>query len=822
MKTGDDDINSAAKKETALKFGDIFNLDEIQQLQDLFSDATGVASIITHPDGTPITKPSHFCRLCEEIIRKTGKGLSKCYLTAASHGLQSASDRTSSTCLIAGLQETGTIITVGGRHIANWMIGQVRNEDLDEVSLNKYADEIGANREDFMAALNEVPVMSTQQFDKISKMLAAFARGISEKAYHNKLLKESEAKFQNLFMNMAEGAALHKLTYNDQGIPNDYIIIEINPAFERTLGISRETVIGKTGREAYSVGEPPYFDVYLHVATTGQPVKFESYFPPLDKYFTISVYCPSLGNFATVFQDISERKKSEQLLSISLTKYQKLFDIFPVGITISDSLGNIIETNKITENLLGISRDEHESRSISGEEWTIVRADGTPMPVEEYASVRALKEQTQVDNVEMGIFKSDDRVTWINVSAAPLALDGYGVVITYHDITEKKLAEKVLRETNAYLENLINYANAPIIVWDTQFRITRFNHAFEFLTGWLEADVIGQPLEILFPPEQVERYMELIRKTFSGERWESVEIEILNLDQSINTVLWNSATIFTPDGQTPIATIAQGQNITMRKKVEEELQNVNATLEQRIAERTHQLETINRELSFHLREIEQFTYIATHDLQEPLNTLKNFTRLIHEEYAGRLDDDGNNYIDFINKSATRMSELVTGLLEYSLLGKESERTMVDCNQVVAMVLDDIADSIKMNDTVITVNELPRVYGFATELRLLFQNLINNAIKFSKREIRPEVTVSAESLGTEWLFTIKDNGIGIGEKDYEKIFVIFKRMQNRSDYEGTGIGLAHCKKIVELHGGKIWVESVIGTGSAFRFTIPFAE
>jgi PAS domain S-box-containing protein len=146
-------------------------------------------------------------------------------------------------------------------------------------------------------------------------------------------------------------------------------------------------------------------------------------------------------------------------------------------------------------------------------------------------------------------------------------------------LDSKEGNEKTLQETNAYLENLINYANAPIIVWDPKFKITRFNHAFEFISGYTEKEIIGQSLEILFPPLKAEKSMAMIRQTSTGERWESVEIEILHRDKSTRNVLWNSATLFEPDEKTPIATIAQGQDITGRKKAEEKLQETNAYLE---------------------------------------------------------------------------------------------------------------------------------------------------------------------------------------------------------------------------------------------------
>jgi light-regulated signal transduction histidine kinase (bacteriophytochrome) len=166
-----------------------------------------------------------------------------------------------------------------------------------------------------------------------------------------------------------------------------------------------------------------------------------------------------------------------------------------------------------------------------------------------------------------------------------------------------------------------------------------------------------------------------------------------------------------------------------------------------------------------------------------------------------------------------MSEMVKDLFDYSLLGKESVKTTIDCNKILETVLQDLDDSIKKNNARIIVQKLPIIKGYETELRLLFQNLVSNAIKYQIQGNVPEINISAEKHNNELLFQVSDNGIGIDEKYREKIFIIFQRLHNRNEYEGTGIGLAHCKKIIELHGGRIWVESTPGVGSVFKFTIP---
>ena len=234
---------------------------------------------------------------------------------------------------------------------------------------------------------------------------------------------------------------------------------------------------------------------------------------------------------------------------------------------------------------------------------------------------------------------------------------------------------------------------------------------------------------------------------------------------------------------------------------------------------SRQLNITNKKLASSIAELEQFTYLTNHDLQEPLRTITYFTQLIRDDYSGKLDEDGNKHIEFIHDAALRMSNLVRGLFDYSLLGKTRALSLVDCNKIVDIVLNDLAKYIIECNAQITVGKLPALNGYETELRLLFQNLLTNALKFHDPGVIPEIEISAEMIENEYLFKIKDNGIGIDEKHKDKIFTIFQRAVKRKEFEGIGIGLALCSKIIELHGGRIWVESKIGAGSVFMFTIP---
>lgn len=240
-------------------------------------------------------------------------------------------------------------------------------------------------------------------------------------------------------------------------------------------------------------------------------------------------------------------------------------------------------------------------------------------------------------------------------------------------------------------------------------------------------------------------------------------------------------------------------------------QEVNITLERKVQQRTAELERKNKEL-------EQFAYVASHDLQEPLRTTTGFVEALRKQYKGMLDDHADRYLDYIAQSSDRMKTLIKDLLDYSRIGREKQFVPVDCNIMLAEVLADLQTVIRESDALVVSGGLPVINAFPTELKLLFQNLISNSIKFRKPGMPPAIDISAEQENGYWKFAVRDNGIGIDPSHQDRIFIIFQRLHNRSDYEGSGIGLAHCKKIVELHGGEIWVESAAGKGSTFYFTI----
>lgn len=364
-------------------------------------------------------------------------------------------------------------------------------------------------------------------------------------------------------------------------------------------------------------------------------------------------------------------------------------------------------------------------------------------------------------------------------------------------VAERKKSEESLRETNDYLENLINHANAPIIVWDAQLRITRFNRAFELLTGLSAETVQGNSIEILFPDEQFETSMQNIRKTLAGERWETVEIAIRHKDGSIRTVLWNSATLFAPDRQTPVATIAQGQDITERKQYEEELKHKNA-------------------------ELERFIYTASHDLKSPLVTISAFLGYLEEDIGTGDDERIRMDLGYIRTAADKMGLMLAELLELSRVGRvASNPVKILLNDVIQQALQLVAGHISERGVSIVSGESTlMLFGDHPRLVEVWQNLVENAVKYMGNQAEPSIELGVEKVSGETVFYVRDNGIGIAKQYQDKIFGLFDKLDAGS--EGSGLGLALVKRIVELHGGRIWVESEgVRQGSCFRFTLPDA-
>jgi light-regulated signal transduction histidine kinase (bacteriophytochrome) len=253
------------------------------------------------------------------------------------------------------------------------------------------------------------------------------------------------------------------------------------------------------------------------------------------------------------------------------------------------------------------------------------------------------------------------------------------------------------------------------------------------------------------------------------------------------------------------------QDITKRKHSEEELRKKADEL----AISNHALE----QYTFANQELKQFAYTASHQLQEPIRTVSNYMKIIKEDYSQILDIKALHYIQIVDEALVRMGKLINSLLVFSRLGRNKKLVNVDCRKLIDNVIADVSFMVETSKATIDVGNMPVLNLYETEVRQLFQNLITNAIKFQSKDTKPEIRIRSERRSNYWEFSVSDNGIGIDSVHFERIFDIFQRLHiNEEVYEGQGIGLTFCKKIVNLHHGEIWVESNIGKGTTFYFTL----
>ena len=357
--------------------------------------------------------------------------------------------------------------------------------------------------------------------------------------------------------------------------------------------------------------------------------------------------------------------------------------------------------------------------------------------------------------------------------------------------TERKRMEEVLRESEAKYSTLVENSRDGIVI--LQGGVMKFvNTASLEIVGYTPEELLGIDFLKMVTPEDREMVMKRYADRMAGKEVPSIYEMALIRKDGITVPVEVNATFINYEGRP--ADLVVIRDITERKRAEEELRRSN-------------------------QELEHFAYIASHDLQEPLRMVSSYTQLLAQRYKDKLDADADEFIHYIEDGVSRMRALINGLLVYSRVGTSGAAfELTDCEAAFDCALTNLQVAVDGSGAVITHHPLPVVMADASQLTQVFQNLIGNAIKFCSQEL-PRIHVAAEPRGNEWLFSIRDNGIGIDPQYHDRIFDMSQRLHSRTEYPGSGIGLAICDKVLKRHGGRIWVESQTGKGATFYFTIP---
>ena len=414
-------------------------------------------------------------------------------------------------------------------------------------------------------------------------------------------------------------------------------------------------------------------------------------------------------------------------------------------------------------------------------QWAQALANGTPY------------------EIEVRNRRHDGEYRWFLTRAVP-ARDDSGRIIGWYGTTtnihDRKQTEEALRQQ----AEIIDQTHDAVIAADLDGRITSWNKGAERLFGYEATEIIGCSVLVLLPEELQAQFPTLVMEPLRERGLH--ELEIRQRRKSGQECDVHLSLSLRRDQQGSVTgIIGYAIDITARKHAEE----MQAKL---LAEVQH----VNEEL-------QQFAYIVSHDLNEPLRAITNFITLLAKRYQGKFDAEADEYITFVTDGAHRMQQMLTALLAYTRVGRdETATTSVDCGTLLTQVLDDLRLAITDSQAVITYDPLPTIQGDATRLKQVLQNLISNAIKF-RGQAPPQVHIAARRTDAQWQFSVRDNGIGFDPDQAGRLFQVFQRLHPHGGYQGTGIGLAICKRIVEQYGGRIWVESEPGKGTSFFFTLP---
>ncbi|MGZ4930882.1 MAG: PAS domain S-box protein [Halobacteriota archaeon] len=582
-------------------------------------------------------------------------------------------------------------------------------------------------------------------------------------------------------------------------------ITDVNKATEGVTGYSRDELIGSDFSDYFTEPDKAntgYQQVFADGVVRDYPLAVRHRSGKItDVLYNATIFADEQGNVRGVFaaaRDITERKRAEEKVRAASLYARSLLEAGLDPLVTINARGEITDVNTATENVTGYSREE-----LIGSDFS----DYFTEPDKANASYQQVFADGVVRDYPLAVRHRSGKITDVLYNATIFADEHgnvRGVFAAARDITERKRAEEKVRAASLYARSLLEASLDPLVTINARGEITDVNTATENVTGYSRDELIGSDFSDYFtePSKARKGYEETFLKGFVKD----YPLSICHKSGRVTDVLYN-ATVYRNVAGDVQGVFAAARDITERKRAEEALQKSHSDLEERTAE----LARSNADLN-------QFAYVASHDLQEPLRAVVSYLQLLEKRYAGQLDERADKYITHAVEGGQRMQALVNDLLAYSRVETRGKALQsVNLENALDGALRNLSVAIEESGAVITHDPMPELKADRAQLTQVFQNLIGNAIKF-RSDAPPEVHVGAQMLDDEWRFSVTDNGIGIDMRYADRIFTIFQRLHSRRAYSGTGIGLAICKRIIERHGGRIWVESDVGNGSSFYFTL----
>ncbi len=624
------------------------------------------------------------------------------------------------------------------------------------------------------------------------------------------ILKEKEERYKSLFENARDAVFIADIQTG--------IIIDANVQAEKLLKKSKDQIIGmhqtelhppeiseysnSAFKDPYSLKNPVYIDIL-----TSENEKI-----PVEINASIMTLPNGKKIIQGIFRDITERKKYEEAIKESEYKWRSLAENSAEYVVQTDLDGNIQFANKDgiipRDKAVGASIFTNVSESFKQNIKDCLEKVKNNKKADkcyfEYIRSKVKNSKNNDSKISLNYSNDNNRIIFeSHISPLIRSEKVVGFIISSLDVTEHRKIEKAIRDKEEQYRNIVENSNDMIWVMDNEGKYIFFNKKAENLSGY-NLENLNHNFASLILKEDLPKITDAVHHALKGNS-QHYDFSFISSSKKKITISANSIPVYSRGKIVCISSF--GRDITELKGAEEEIKK---TLEK---------------LDKSRKEIEQFAYIASHDLQEPLRSISSFTRLLANRYKEKISPEADEFIDYILNGTIRMQNMINDLLTLSRVERTGNKfKTTNVNEVLKHVLSNLHNLIIENKVTINIEDMPIVNADESQLIQLFQNLIENGIKFHNKGTLPQIDISAiqDSSKNQWIFSVKDNGIGIDPKNFNKLFVIFHRLHSKDEYPGTGIGLAICKKIVDRHEGEIWVESKPGYGSTFFFSIPIRE
>jgi len=680
---------------------------------------------------------------------------------------------------------------IGSRFSGYFTDPEKAEEISQQVFSGAYAYNVPLGIRHFTGYVEDVLLNATLYRDEKARVhrIFATARSIAEQKRIENDLRQSEEQIQTIF----NAAPDPVIVIDEEGK-----IVKWNPKAEALFGWTEQEVLGKSLND--TIIPSRYHEAHkkglTHFLETGEgPILGKSIeLIALNKNQTefdvaLSISPTRINNkyfFIGFIRDIREQKKAEE-------KFRGLLEAAPDAMVIANEKGQIVLVNRQTELLFGYERSELINQPVE----ILIPVNFYERHLKHRANYfKEPKVRSMGTGLELFAVRKNGTQFPVEISLSPLITEeGTLISASVRDITDRKKAEEKFK-------GLLEAAPDAMIIANENGQIVLVNRQTELLFDYERHELINQPIEILIPLDFRKRHV-----THRANYFDEPKVRAMGTGFELFAVRKNGTQFPVEISLSPLTTeegtlvSASVRDITDRKKAEEK----KATL-------LNELEKVNREL-------ETFNYSVSHDLKSPLRTITNFLQIFLKKYSNKQEEDANYLLDIINRKTQKMGELIDDLLNFSRLGKKDlDIYFINMNQLIAHVIEE-QKHLNTHSSEIKYDKLDNCYGDNVLLQQVWDNLISNAIKYSRARKKQYIEIGSSRKDDEIIYWIKDNGVGFDMQYASKLFEVFQRLHDKSEFEGTGIGLALAKRIIEKHGGRIWAEGKMDEGSVFYFSIP---